>query len=242
MCVHASPHEAARAFFVPFFTPTLLPHAHSTRARLVPLARSSRFRTLVAERLGVDARSVHGLIVGEHGDSSVPVWSALEVGGIRLRDVHPPLGSTDGSDPDNWAGVHGEVVAAAGEIIRLKGEREGRGVGRRVRGVPRLPTRTRAHPAPPAGYTSWAIGLTIASLAETVLRNEHRVHPLSVPVQGRYGITDDVCLSLPSVLGRDGVHAVLSLVLDADEAARLKRSADAIAAVQRGLDLTMPPA
>ena len=45
---------------------------------------SSRFRFLIAERLKIHAQSVHGYIIGEHGDSSVPVWSTVNVGGRLL--------------------------------------------------------------------------------------------------------------------------------------------------------------
>ncbi|RYY32316.1 hypothetical protein EON62_05495 [archaeon] len=77
---------------------------------------SSRFRTLVAEKLGVDTRSVHGMIVGEHGDSSVACWSALTVGGVRMRDLSPVLGRDD--DPDNWSKLHKDVINSAYEIIK----------------------------------------------------------------------------------------------------------------------------
>lgn len=56
---------------------------------------SSRFRTLVAERLGVDTRSVHAVVLGEHGDSSVPVFSQLMIGGQLLRAIKPRAGLPD---------------------------------------------------------------------------------------------------------------------------------------------------
>jgi L-lactate dehydrogenase len=174
---------------------------------------SSRFRTLVAERLGVDARSVHGMILGEHGDSSVACWSKLNVAGVRLRDLNPDLGRPGPVDPENWAGLHKAVVQSAYEIIRAK------------------------------GYTNWAIGLTCASIAEAVLRNECRVLPLSVPAAGRYGIAADLAatggvpvhLSLPAVLGSEGVRDVLNPPLDEVEEAALRTSAEAIGKVQGGL-------
>lgn len=45
---------------------------------------SSRFRWLLADRLDVNAQNVHGYIVGEHGDSSVPLWSSVNVAGVPL--------------------------------------------------------------------------------------------------------------------------------------------------------------
>eukprot|EP00744_Colponema_vietnamica_P021523 GILI01030770.1.p1 GENE.GILI01030770.1~~GILI01030770.1.p1 ORF type:complete len:258 (+),score=32.16 GILI01030770.1:100-774(+) len=80
---------------------------------------SARFRQLVAERLGVSASSVEGYVLGEHGDSSFPVWSCLSVGGTLIQQVAPWIGSDD--DPENWSGLASNVRSAAGEIIRLKG-------------------------------------------------------------------------------------------------------------------------
>ncbi|WP_139492748.1 L-lactate dehydrogenase [Brevibacillus dissolubilis] len=51
------------------------------------LLDSSRFRYLVAEKLGVDPRSVHGMIIGEHGDTEVPAWSALSVAGVNIDEL-----------------------------------------------------------------------------------------------------------------------------------------------------------
>jgi L-lactate dehydrogenase len=47
---------------------------------------TSRFRYLLSEHFGVDARSVHAYIVGEHGDSEVPVWSLANIAGMRLPE------------------------------------------------------------------------------------------------------------------------------------------------------------
>jgi len=48
---------------------------------------TARFRYLLAERLGVDPRSMHAFIIGEHGDSEVPVWSGANIAGMRLEDL-----------------------------------------------------------------------------------------------------------------------------------------------------------
>ncbi|MCK9907355.1 hypothetical protein MXD63_46075, partial [Frankia sp. Cpl3] len=50
------------------------------------LLDSSRFRYLVGNTLQVDPRNVHGWIVGEHGDTEVPVWSSLTVAGINPEE------------------------------------------------------------------------------------------------------------------------------------------------------------
>lgn len=81
---------------------------------------SSRFRFLLAQRLNVAPTSVHGFVIGEHGDSSVPVWSGVNVAGVRLREINPTAGDPNG-DPEEWGKLHKQVVDAAYEVIKLKG-------------------------------------------------------------------------------------------------------------------------
>jgi L-lactate dehydrogenase len=47
---------------------------------------TARFRYLLSQHFGVDARSVHAHIIGEHGDSEVPVWSLANIAGMRLPE------------------------------------------------------------------------------------------------------------------------------------------------------------
>uniref|UniRef100_M8B1J7 Putative L-lactate dehydrogenase B n=1 Tax=Aegilops tauschii TaxID=37682 RepID=M8B1J7_AEGTA len=77
------------------------------------------------------------------------------------------------------------------------------------------------------GYTSWAIGYSVASLAASLLRDQRRVHPVSVLAAGFHGISDghEVFLSLPARLGRAGVLGVAEMDLTEAEAAQLRRSA-----------------
>ncbi|MEE6478169.1 hypothetical protein FKM82_011764 [Ascaphus truei] len=80
---------------------------------------SARFRYLMAEKLGVHPSSCHGYILGEHGDSSVAVWSGVNVAGVTLQSLNPAVG-TD-KDSENWKEIHKQVVDSAYEVIRLKG-------------------------------------------------------------------------------------------------------------------------
>jgi L-lactate dehydrogenase len=47
---------------------------------------TARFRYLLSQHFEVDARSVHAYIIGEHGDSEVPVWSLANIAGMRLPE------------------------------------------------------------------------------------------------------------------------------------------------------------
>ncbi|XP_016325014.1 L-lactate dehydrogenase A chain-like [Sinocyclocheilus anshuiensis] len=80
---------------------------------------SARFRYLMGEKLGIHPSSCHGWVIGEHGDSSVPVWSGVNVAGVSLQGLNPDMG-TD-KDKEDWKSVHKMVVDSAYEVIKLKG-------------------------------------------------------------------------------------------------------------------------
>uniref|UniRef100_A0A8C5V5X5 L-lactate dehydrogenase n=1 Tax=Microcebus murinus TaxID=30608 RepID=A0A8C5V5X5_MICMU len=145
---------------------------------------SARFRYLMAEKLGIHPSSCHGWILGEHGDSSVAVWS-----GVNVAD----------NDSENWKEVHKMV------LIKLK------------------------------GYTNWAIGLSVADLIESMLKNLSRIHPVSTMVKGMYGIENEVFLSLPCILNARGLTSVINQKLKDDEVAQLKKSADTLWDIQKDL-------
>jgi len=80
---------------------------------------SARFRYMLGEKMNISPNSIHGYVIGEHGDSSVPVWSNVSVAGVRLSTLNPQIGTA--SDPEKFGDIHKEVVDSAYRIIELKG-------------------------------------------------------------------------------------------------------------------------
>jgi L-lactate dehydrogenase len=80
---------------------------------------TARLRYLLGEYLQVDSRNVHAYIIGEHGDSEVPVWSLANVAGIRLKDYCPLCNVPYNSDDFNELFL--KVRNAGYEIMKLKG-------------------------------------------------------------------------------------------------------------------------
>ena len=74
------------------------------------LLDSARFRYLIGQKLHIDPRSVHAHIVGEHGDSELPLWSLANIAGTDLTL----------SDEDKEE-VFGNTKNAAYQIIKAKG-------------------------------------------------------------------------------------------------------------------------
>lgn len=80
---------------------------------------SSRFRFLIAQRAGLAVGNVHGVIVGEHGDSEIPLWSTVSVGGVPADRFHS-AGTVVFDEPTRDE-ISASVVSAADEIIAGKG-------------------------------------------------------------------------------------------------------------------------
>ncbi|GAA3195484.1 L-lactate dehydrogenase [Rhodococcus baikonurensis] len=80
---------------------------------------TARLRFLLATELGVAVENVHAFIVGEHGDSEIPLWSSATIGGVPATSFVGPSGGVLG--PDLRANVAKSVVRSAYEIIEGKG-------------------------------------------------------------------------------------------------------------------------
>jgi L-lactate dehydrogenase len=80
---------------------------------------TARFRYLLSQYFGVDARSVHAYIIGEHGDSEVPVWSLANIAGMRLTDFC--AANNLGCDQAVLDDIYHQTRDAAYQIIARKG-------------------------------------------------------------------------------------------------------------------------
>lgn len=158
---------------------------------------TSRFRYLLSQHFGVDPRSVHGFIIGEHGDSEVPVWSLANIAGMRLRDFCTAQGMT--YDETAMEEIFRQTRDAAYHIITRK------------------------------GATYYAVAAGMMRLVEAILRNQNTVLSASSLIENYYGI-QDVCLSLPTVINRNGVERVLRLALSEQETTALQHSAEVLRA------------
>jgi L-lactate dehydrogenase len=85
------------------------------------------------------------------------------------------------------------------------------------------------------GSTFYAIGLSLVRISEAVLRNERSVLTVSVRLEGEYGGLRDVCLSVPCIVGQDGIEKVIDAPITEEEQAKLRASAGAIRRVIEGL-------
>ncbi len=153
---------------------------------------TGRFKYLLGEYLGVDSRNVHALIIGEHGDSEVAVYSSANISGVDLDEFCRIWGK--GTDKESLHKIYEDVKNSAYAIIERK------------------------------GATFYAIARVVKRIAQALIRDENTILTVSSLVEGHYGISN-VCLGLPSVVGRDGVKQMIDTPLDEDEMMRLTASA-----------------
>jgi len=128
---------------------------------------TTRLRSMMAQRLDMPPTQVQTLILGEHGDSMVPVWSAAQVAGLPL-DKYP------GVTPALIAEVEKKTRGSGAEVIKKKGG---------------------------AGF---AVGASIADVIHSIALDQRRILPVSSLQNGAYGLRD-VCISVPTVVGAQGV-------------------------------------
>jgi L-lactate dehydrogenase len=151
---------------------------------------TARFRSLIAESLTLPPTQVKALILGEHGDSMIPVWSSATVGGL-------PLSGLKGFGINEQKKLFERTKGSGAEVIRRKA-----GAG-------------------------WAVGATIAETVHTIALDKRQLLPVSSLQHGAYGIKN-ICLSVPTVLGRKGVVAHREIELWPKELQGLQASARAL--------------
>jgi L-lactate dehydrogenase len=86
------------------------------------------------------------------------------------------------------------------------------------------------------GYTSFGVATAIVRICEAIVRDEHAVLPVSTLMTGQSGL-DDLYLSLPCILGADGIERVLTPELSNGEVAALEKSATVLRAALSFLGL-----
>ncbi len=153
---------------------------------------TARFKYLLGEHLGVDNRSVHAFIIGEHGDSEIAAWSTANVSGIPIHAFCEMRGHFD--HEASMDRIAEEVKNSAYRIIEKK----------------------RA--------TYYGIAMSVKRICEAIVRDEKSILPVSSLQKGEYGL-EGVALSLPAIVGKNGIEGVVPFPLNEQEKEALSRSA-----------------
>ena len=153
---------------------------------------TGRFKYELGEHLGVDSRSVHAFIIGEHGDSELAAWSEARVGGMPINDFCELRGHYD--HEASMEKIFNSVKNSAYEIIAKK------------------------------NATYYGIAMSVKRICEAIVRDEKSILPVSGMIHGMYGV-EDVVLSMPAIVGKNGIERQVPISLDEDEQKQLQKSA-----------------
>ena len=151
---------------------------------------TSRFCSLIASTLKLAPSQVRAMILGEHGDTMVPIWSTSTVDGFSLLKF-------PGVTPQFASQIFERTQKSGAEVISRKGG---------------------------AGY---AVGVAIREVIDTIALDGRRILPISSHIKGAYGIRD-ICISVPTVVGRSGVIQHVEVELWPKELQGLQASAKAL--------------
>jgi L-lactate dehydrogenase len=168
---------------------------------------TARFRFLLSQHCQVDPRNIHAYILGEHGDSEFAVWSKAMIGGVLFNDYC--------------------FICKNRHKCRMQGELEK--IFQEVKNSAYKIIEKK-------GETSYGIGLALVRITQAILHNENAILPISSLVEGYLGI-NDLYLSLPAVVGKEGRREVLPVALDSREKQALLDSAAVIKKVIKDLKL-----
>ena len=86
--------------------------------------------------------------------------------------------------------------------------------------------------------TYYGVAMAVRRICEAIARDEKSILSISSLMEGQYGLTD-ICLSMPAIVGADGVEEKIPISLDEDEITKLMASARALKEIADSLDLTV---
>lgn len=84
--------------------------------------------------------------------------------------------------------------------------------------------------------TYYGIAMSVRRICEAIVRNEKSILPLSVMLHGQYGL-ENVVLSMPAIVGSEGVETTVPIELNREEQEKLKQSAQALGKIAGQLQL-----
>ena len=159
---------------------------------------TSRVRSYLAKHFDISQQNIHTHVLGEHGDSSFIPWSQASVSTVDI-EKYAELVKAHGVD------VPVLDREAVEEYVRSSG---GQIIARK-------------------GATYYAVAVATVHICKCIFGDNDTALTVSTMLNGEYGISD-VCLSLLTVVGQEGVKFRIPSHLTDEELAKLRNSADCL--------------
>jgi len=168
---------------------------------------TARLRAYLSEYYHINQQNVHAYVMGEHGDSSFVPWSVANISNVPIPECCYSLGMTR-SNKEKLNLVDVE------NYVRKSGSRI---IERK-------------------GATYYAVSVSVCYIVKSLLSGIDTTMTVSTMMHGEYGI-EDVCLSILSIVGREGAHDKVLLSLTDEEVQKLRSSAACLKEVIKRLDI-----
>ena len=165
---------------------------------------TSRLQAQLAKLFHVSPKNVHAHVYGEHGDSSFVPWSLAHISNNHV-DVYAEHSPDAGRI--NWT-ADDAAHDAVEEYVRTSG----------------------AQVIKDKGATFYAVAMAVCHICKCIFSGAGTALTVSTMMHGEYGI-DDVCLSVLSIVDREGVRGKIINQLTDEEVKKLRNSADKLKAV-----------
>lgn len=171
------------------------------------LLDTTRLRARLSEIYSINQQNVHAFVLGEHGDSSFIPWSTLNISNVPVDRYNAAI--TRGGETFDKLDY-----AEVEDYIRKSG---GMVIASK-------------------GATFYAISICVSHLCRCLFSGIDTTLAVSTMLHGEYGV-DDVCLSIPTIIGHGGVHGKMLMPLTDEEVAKLHKSAESLKAIIRSVDI-----
>ena len=168
---------------------------------------TARLRYSLSHHFQVAQKNVHAYVYGEHGDTSFIPWSLAAVSGCTLEDFQNLMLES---------GTVTETIDKE-ETLRYVQKSGGEIIAKK-------------------GATYYAVSASVNKVLGSLVGAHDCVATVSTMMHGEYGI-EDVCLSVMTLIGPNGIKGKLPVKLTDEEVAKLQASANALKDVIKGLDI-----
>jgi L-lactate dehydrogenase len=171
------------------------------------LLDTARLRYALSEHYEIAQRNIHAYVLGEHGDTSFVPWSIARISGASIDAYHEMMKVYGREFKELDKKVMTEYVHKSGGKIIEN-----------------------------KGATFYAVSVSVCRLCSLLLSAYESISTVSSMLHGEYGI-EDVCLSIPTLIGPKGITGKVPVNLTDEEVEKLRISANALKDVIKQIEL-----
>ncbi|MBR4965538.1 MAG: L-lactate dehydrogenase [Lachnospiraceae bacterium] len=168
---------------------------------------TARLRCGLSQHFSVAQKNIHAYVFGEHGDTSFIPWSGAYISGMKIDEYWQLMKKFE---------KNLEIIDKE-EMLTYVQKSGGQIIANK-------------------GATFYAVSTAVCNLCNILLASDESITTVSSMMHGEYGI-EDVCLSTLTLVGPNGIQGKVPMHLTDEEIVKLTKSADALKAVIKEIDV-----